>query len=151
MGCSVNGGGVSLGSEFGSIGYLNYCDGMRGRSVIRVERGKRGGDPSVALQARRVSQGSTGPPKSPCLDFISARRKQEHQPGGGSLARAAQHLDAAHRARHHAHHSGRVSLGEGGKGGDEEDGRDRFVYVHLSVQKVFTNLGAGFILANSNG
>ena len=26
--------GVSLVSEFGSIGYLNYCDGMRGRSVI---------------------------------------------------------------------------------------------------------------------
>ena len=37
MGCSVNGGGVSLGSEFGSIGYLNYCDGMRGRSVINVD------------------------------------------------------------------------------------------------------------------
>ena len=36
MGCSVNGGGVSLGSEFGSIGYLNYCDGMRGRSVIII-------------------------------------------------------------------------------------------------------------------
>ena len=28
--------GVSLVSEFGSIGYLNYYDGMIGRSVIMV-------------------------------------------------------------------------------------------------------------------
>ena len=31
--------GVSLVSEFGSIGYLNYYDGMIGRSVIISEYG----------------------------------------------------------------------------------------------------------------
>ena len=32
----MNGGGVSRSIKFGSIGYLNNDDGMRGRSVIMV-------------------------------------------------------------------------------------------------------------------